>query len=43
MRSTDQVRHEIVAVCQRLYPRGFIAGTEGNVSVRLADIDERAT
>lgn len=36
MRSTDQVRHEIVAVCQRLYQRGFIAGTEGNVSVRLA-------
>jgi L-fuculose-phosphate aldolase len=32
---TDSVRHDIVAVCQRLYQCGFIAGTEGNVSVRV--------
>lgn len=29
---TDPICHDIVAVCQRLYQRGFIAGTEGNVS-----------
>ena len=29
----DLIRRDIVAVCQRLYQRGFIAGTEGNVSV----------
>jgi L-fuculose-phosphate aldolase len=29
---TDGLRRDIVAVCQRLYQRGFIAGTEGNVS-----------
>jgi len=28
----DLIRRDIVAVCQRLYQRGFIAGTEGNVS-----------
>ena len=28
----DMLRRDIVAVCQRLYQRGFIAGTEGNVS-----------
>ena len=28
----DVLRRDIVAVCQRLYQRGFIAGTEGNVS-----------
>src|SRR6266851_4144383 len=28
----DGLRRDIVAVCQRLYQRGFIAGTEGNVS-----------
>ncbi len=32
---TDSIRRDIVAVCQRLYQRGFIAGTEGNVSVRV--------
>ena len=32
---TDSLRHDIVAVCQRLYQCGFIAGTEGNVSVRV--------
>src|SRR5262252_10961375 len=29
---TDGLRRDIVAVCQRLSQRGFIAGTEGNVS-----------
>lgn len=33
---TDPICHDIVAVCQRLYQRGFIVGTEGNVSVRVA-------
>jgi ribulose-5-phosphate 4-epimerase/fuculose-1-phosphate aldolase len=28
----DVMRRDIVTVCQRLYQRGFIAGTEGNVS-----------
>ncbi len=28
-------RREIVRVCRRLYERGLIAGSEGNVSVRL--------
>jgi L-fuculose-phosphate aldolase len=30
------VREEIVAVCRRLYARGLIAGSDGNVSVRIA-------
>jgi len=30
--ASDLIRRDIVAVCQRLYQRGFIAGTEGNVS-----------
>ena len=30
--AADGLRRDIVAVCQRLYQRGFIAGTEGNVS-----------
>lgn len=29
------VRREIVEVCRRLYERGLISGTEGNVSVRI--------
>lgn len=33
---SDSVRQDIVTVCQRLYARGFIVGTEGNVSVRVA-------
>lgn len=33
---TDPICHDIIAVCQRLYQRGFIAGTEGNISVRVA-------
>jgi L-fuculose-phosphate aldolase len=36
--TTDRVRlaTEIVRVCHRLYERGLIAGTEGNVSARLS-------
>lgn len=30
------LRRDIIAVCQRLYQRGFIAGTEGNVSALAA-------
>jgi L-fuculose-phosphate aldolase len=33
---SDDIRQEMVTVCQRLYARGFIAGTEGNISVRVA-------
>jgi L-fuculose-phosphate aldolase len=32
----DPLCQEIVLICQRLYQRGFIVGTEGNVSVRVA-------
>jgi L-fuculose-phosphate aldolase len=32
----DTVRQDIVTMCHHLYQRGFIAGTEGNVSVRVA-------
>ncbi len=30
-------RRQIVRVCRRMYERGFIAGTDGNVSVRLSE------
>jgi L-fuculose-phosphate aldolase len=30
-------RRRIVAVCRRMYERGYIAGSDGNVSLRLAD------
>lgn len=33
---SDRIRQEMVTVCQRLYARDFIVGTEGNVSVRVA-------
>ncbi|WP_034418240.1 class II aldolase/adducin family protein [Candidatus Entotheonella palauensis] len=35
MSSPDQTCAAIVDICQHLYQRGFIAGTEGNVSVRV--------
>ncbi len=35
MSSCEDIRDAIVDICQRLYQRGFIAGTEGNVSVRV--------
>lgn len=31
-----QIRQQMVRVCQLLYQRGFIVGTEGNISVRVA-------
>jgi L-fuculose-phosphate aldolase len=33
---SDHVCRNVVRVCRRLYARGFIVGTEGNVSVRVA-------
>jgi L-fuculose-phosphate aldolase len=32
----QEAREEIVAVCRRLHERGLIAGSDGNVSVRIA-------
>jgi L-fuculose-phosphate aldolase len=32
-----EARRQIVRVCRRMYERGLIAGTDGNVSVRLDD------
>jgi L-fuculose-phosphate aldolase len=34
---TVAVRREIVTVCRRLWERGLIAGSDGNVSVRLRE------
>ncbi len=34
--SPSHIRREIVQICHGLYQRGFIVGTEGNVSVRVA-------
>jgi L-fuculose-phosphate aldolase len=33
----ETARREIVRACRRMYERGYIAGTDGNVSVRLSD------
>lgn len=38
MSSPNPICEAIVDICQRLYQRGFISGTEGNVSVRV-DVD----
>jgi L-fuculose-phosphate aldolase len=35
-RVPDSVRRDVVQVCRRLYERGLVAGTDGNVSVRIA-------
>jgi L-fuculose-phosphate aldolase len=35
MSSPESICEAIVGICQRLYQRGFIVGTEGNVSVRV--------
>ena len=35
MSDLNPIRHDIVTICHRLYQRGLIAGTEGNVSVRV--------
>ena len=32
----EQLRREVLDVCRRLYERGLVAGTDGNVSVRLS-------
>ena len=33
---TDELRREIVAVGRRLYERGLVGGSEGNISARLS-------
>ena len=33
----QEIRSQIVQVCRSLYSKGLIAGTDGNVSVRLSD------
>lgn len=30
-----EIAHQLVAVCRRLYEKGFVTATDGNVSVRL--------
>ena len=34
-KSERQQRADVVEICRRMYARGYIAGTDGNVSVRL--------
>jgi L-fuculose-phosphate aldolase len=36
MRLPDDVVRDVLQVCRRLYERGLVAGTDGNVSVRLS-------
>lgn len=36
MKSEREYRQDIVEVCRRMYARGFISGSDGNVSIRLA-------
>jgi len=36
IRVPNALRDEVLQVCQRLYQRGLVAGTDGNVSVRLS-------
>lgn len=36
-KSERQHRADVVAVCRRMYERGYIAGLDGNVSVRLSE------
>ncbi|MCC6449499.1 MAG: class II aldolase/adducin family protein [Candidatus Aureabacteria bacterium] len=35
MKSEREYRQDIVEICRRMYARGFISGSDGNVSVRL--------
>lgn len=35
MKSEREYRQDIVEVCRRMYGRGFISGSDGNVSIRL--------
>ncbi len=37
MKSEREYRQDIVEVCRRMYGRGFISGSDGNVSVRLGE------
>jgi L-fuculose-phosphate aldolase len=37
MASEREIRREIAAVCRRIYEKGLVAATDGNVSVRLDD------
>lgn len=32
----EQAKRDLLAVCRRLYERGLVAGTDGNVSVRIS-------
>ena len=36
LHAPEQIRRDVLHVCRRLYERGLVAGTDGNVSVRLA-------
>ena len=36
IRVPEEVRRDVLHVCRRLYERGLVAGTDGNVSVRLS-------
>ena len=35
--SEDQIRAEIARYCHLIYEKGYVASTDGNVSVRLSD------
>ena len=36
VRVPESVRRDVVQVCKRLYARGLVAGSDGNVSVRVS-------
>jgi len=33
----ERIRHEIVKICHKVYEKGFVVATDGNVSVRLGE------
>ena len=37
IRVPDALRRDVLRVCERMYQRGLVAGTDGNVSVRLSN------
>src|SRR5262245_37578 len=43
MPSEDQLRTEITRFCHLIYEKGYVASTDGNVSVRLPDGDIMCT